>query len=152
MSEETPGDTSGLITISRQQSLFISWTTSVLLNVVVLGLFVEYSDRIVIDSFTIVIFAAVALKALLGVTFAVEHRARNFFGRRGGTINRVLSVVTTIAILFSSKFVILEVIDIIFRDDVEIDGFIPLVLLIITMIVAERVVQVVNERLSTGGR
>jgi cell division protein FtsL len=152
MSEETPGDTSGLITVSRQQSLFISWATAVLLNIVVLGLFVEYSDSIVIDSFTIAIFAAVVLKALVDVTLGLEHRARNFFRRRGGTVNRVLGIVTAMAILFSSKFVILEVIDIIFKDDVEIDGFIPLVLLIITMIVAERVVQVVYERLSAGGR
>ncbi len=147
-----PGETSGPITVSRQQSLFISWTTAVLLNIVVLGLFVEYSDRIVIDSFTIVIFTAVVLGALVAATLSLEHWTRNFFTRRGGTVSRVLGIVTAMAILFSSKFVILEVIDIIFRDHVEIDGFIPLVLLIITMIVAERVVQVVNQRLSAGGR
>lgn len=150
MSKDPRNDASSPKLISGGQSVFTSWTTEVLLNIIVLGLFVEYSDGIVIDSFTIVIFTAVVLKALLGVTFAVEHRARNFFWRRGGTINRVLGVVTMWAILFSSKFVILEIIDIIFRDDVEIDGFVPLVLLIITMIVAERAVEVVNERL--GGR
>ncbi len=152
MRKEARSDASGPKTISGGQSQFSSWTTEVLLNVIVLGLFVEYSDGIAIDSFTIMIFAAVVLKALLGVTFAVEHRARSFFVRRGGAINRVVGVVTTIAILFSSKFVILEVIDIIFRDDVDIDGFIPLVLLIITMIVANRAVEVVNERLSARGK
>ncbi len=152
MSEAMPGETSGLITISRQQSLFISWTTAALLNIVVLGLFVEYSDRIVIDSFTIVIFTAVVLGALVAATLSLEHWASNFFTRRGGTVSRVLGIVTAMAILFSSKFVILEVIDIIFRDDVEIDGFIPLVLLIITMIVAERVFQFIYQRLSVGRR
>ena len=144
-----PGDTSGPITVSRQQSLFISWTTAVLLNIVILGLFVEYSDRIVIDSFTIAIFTAVVLRALVEATLRLEHWVRDFLGKRGGTVNRFFAAW---AILFSSKFVILEVIDIIFRDDVEIDGFIPLVLLIITMIVVERVVQFVYERLSAGGR
>ncbi len=148
MSEGTSGDTSGLITISRQQSLFAPWATDVLLNIVVLGLFVEYSDSIVIDSFTIVILAAVVLKALVAATLRLEHRVRSFFRRRGGTVNKVLGIVTAIVILFSSKFVILEVIDIIFRDDVEIDGFIPLVLLIITMIAAEQVVSFIYERLS----
>ena len=152
MNEETPGGTSGLITISGQQWLFISWSTAILLNIVVLGLFVEHSDRIVIDSFTIVIFTAVVLGALVAATLSLEHRARNFITRRGGTVNRVLGIVTAMAILFSSKFVILEVIDIIFRDDVEIDGFIPLVLLIITMIVAERVFQFIYQRLSVGRR
>ena len=144
-------DTSGLITISRRQDLFMSWATAVLLNVVVLGLFVEYSDRIVIDSFTIVILAAVVLKALVAVTLRLEHRVRSFFWQRGGTVNRVLGFVTAWAILFSSKFVILEVIDIIFRDDVEIDGFIPLVLLIITMIAAEKIVSFIYQRLSADG-
>jgi hypothetical protein len=148
MSEGTPGGASGLITISRHQSLFASWATDVLLNIVVLGLFVEYSDRIVIDSFTIVILAAVVLKALVAVTLGLEHRVRNFFLRRGGTVDRLLGIVTALAILFSSKFVILEVIDIIFRDDVEIDGFIPLVLLIITMIAAEQAISFIYERLS----
>ena len=152
MSEEPSGDASGLITISRQQSLFVSWTTAVLLNIVVLALFVEYSDSIVIDSFTIVIFTAVVLGALVAVTLRLEHRARNFLTRRGGTVLRVLGIVTAMAILFSSKFVILEVIDIIFRDHVEIDGFIPLVLLIITMIAVEKIVSFIYELLSADGR
>ena len=150
MSEETPGDTSGLITITRRQDLFISWSTAILLNILVLGLFDEYSDRIAIDSFTILIFTCVVLRALVEATLRLEHWARSFFWRRGGTINRVLGVVAMWAILFSSKFVILEVIDIIFRDDVEIDGFVPLVLLITTMIVAEKAVEAASERL--GGR
>ena len=152
MRNEARNDASGPKTISSGQSLFSSWTTAVLVNIVVLGLFVEYADRIAIDSFTITIFVAVVLTALLEVTFGIEHRTRTFLKGRGGASSRVLSAVTTIAILFSSKFVILEVIDIIFRDDVDIDGFVPLVLLIITMIVAERVVRVVGERLSAGGR
>ncbi len=150
MRNEARSDASGPKTISGGQSLFISWTTAALVNIVVLGLFVEYSDRIAIDSFTITIFTAVVLTALLDITFGIEQRARTFLGRRGGAISRVLSVVATMAILFSGKFVILEVIDVIFRDDVDIDGFVPLVLLIITMIAAERVVRVVNERLSAG--
>ena len=152
MSEGTSGGTSRLVAVSRQQSLFISWATAVLLNIVVLGLFVEYSDSIVIDSFTIVILAAVVLKALVTVTLRLEHRSRNFFWQRGGTVNRVLGIVTAWGILFSSKFVILEAIDIIFRDDVEIDGFISLVLLLITMIAAEQIVSFIYERLPAGER
>lgn len=138
-----------LVATSPAQRAFTSWTTAILLNIVVLGLFAEYADGIVIDSFTIVIFAAIVLRALLAVTLVLEHRVRNFFAGRGGTAYRVLGILIAIGILFSSKFVILEVIDIIFRDHVEIRGFVPLVPLIITMIVTERIVQAIYDRLAT---
>ena len=142
------GNESAPVATSPAQQVFISWTTAILLNIVVLGLFTEYADSIVIDSFTIVIFAAIVLRALLAVTLSLEHRVRNSLAGRGGAVNRVIGVVAALAILFSSKFVILEVIDIIFRDHVDIHGFIPLVLLIITMIVTERSVQAIYDRLA----
>ncbi len=138
-----------LVATSPAQSAFTSWTTAILLNIVVLALFAEYADGIIIDSFTIVIFAAIVLRALLAVTLGLEHRVRNFFAGRGGAISRVLGILIAVGILFSSKFIILEVIDIIFRDHVEIHGFLPLVLLIITMIVTERIVQAIYDRLAT---
>ena len=52
------------------------------------------------------------------------------------------------AILFSSKFVIIELIDLIFRSRVEIDGFVLLMLLIITMIVTEQAIFFINDRLA----
>ena len=154
MAEDSPKappsdrDQPTLVATSPAQSAFTSWTTAILLNIVVLGLFTEYADSIVIDSFTIVIFAAIVLRALLAVTLRLEHGVRNFFANRGGAVNRVIGVVAAVAILFSSKFVILEVIDIIFGEHVEIHGFIPLVLLIITMILTERTVQAIYDRLA----
>jgi hypothetical protein len=126
--------------MSRRQQVFVSWTMSVLLYTVVLGLFAEHYDSIVIDSFTIVLFTAFVLKVLLEVTLAFEHHVHEFFGRLGGSAMHVLGYVTMFAILFGSKFAILEIINFIFGDEVELHGFIPLVLLIVTMIVAERAV------------
>lgn len=142
-------DQSAPVATSRAQQVFLSWTTAILLNIVVLGLFVEYSDSIVIDSFTIVISTAIVLRALLGVTLNLEHRVRNIFWRRDGLAYRTAGLVTAWAILFGSKFVILEVMNFIFRDHVQIAGFIPLILVIITMIVVERTVQAIYDRLST---
>lgn len=148
MSNEAQDDPVGSAAASRLQRLFLSWTTLILLNIVVLGLFVEYSDSIIIDSFTIVIFTAVVLKALLSITLAVEHRVRNFFWKREGLAYRVAGFLAAWAILFSSKFAILEVMNFIFRDHVEIDGFIPLILLITTIIVVEQAVQAIYNRLA----
>ena len=46
-------------TTTRRQEIFLSWTSDVLIYIVVLNLFVEYNPKIVIDSFTISIFTAI---------------------------------------------------------------------------------------------
>ena len=144
--ETHPEDTE-LVSVSRKQLQFADWMTAILLYTIVLNLFVEYVDAVIIDSFTISIFAAIVLKALLDIILRLEHRVSAYFGAREGTVNRILQVVLTFAILFLSKFVILEVIDIIFREHVELGGFIPLVAMIITMLVSERVVHLIYRRL-----
>ena len=133
---------------SRLQRLFLSWVTAILLNIVVLGLFVEYADSIIIDSFTIVILTAFVLKALLSITLALEHRVRNFFWKRDGVAYRAAGLLAAWAILFGSKFVILEAMNFIFRDHVEIDGFIPLIVLIVTMIAVEFAAETIYKRLA----
>ena len=149
MSEENKPITtnSESITITRSQNLFADWMTAVLVYTVILNLFVEYSDAFVIDSFTISVLTAIVLKAFLEMILRLEHRVATFFKAREGTFFRVLGILITFSILFFSKFVILEAIDIIFGDHVEISGFIPLVALIITMLVAELLVHKIYERL-----
>jgi len=140
-------DSTDTITITKNQKRFASWVADVLVYIVVLNLFVEYIDAIIIDSFTISILTAVALKALLDLIIGFEHRVNASFQERGGTVNKILGVVATLSILFLSKFVILEVIDILFRDHVELGGFLWIVALIIAMMATRAIVQVIYERL-----
>jgi hypothetical protein len=147
-SGKTQDDVTEATDASRLQRLFLSWMTDILLNIVVLGLFVEYFDSFTIDSFTIVIFTAFVLKALLSITLAIEHRVRNFFWQRDGLAYRAAGFLAAWVILFGSKFAILEVINFIFRDHVEIDGFVSLILLVITMILAEWTVEAIYKRLA----
>ncbi len=135
------------ITITRSQHLFTDWMTAVLVYTVILNLFVEYSDAFVIDSFTISVLTAIVLKAFLDVIIRLEHRVAAYFKALDGTFYRVLGIFLTFSILFLSKFVILEAIDIIFGDHVEISGFIPLVALIIAMLVADQLLHKIYERL-----
>ena len=62
------------VTITENQQRYMSWTSDVLVYIVVLNLFVEFVDAIVIDSFWISILTAVLLKALLDVVIRLEHR------------------------------------------------------------------------------
>ena len=138
-----------MIVINRRQERFVSWFVDILVYTVVLGLFVEYADTVVIDSFTIVILTAVLLKALLAVIVGFEHRVNDYFKQKSGTFNRVLGIASTIAILFGSKFVILEAVNIVFGDRVELGGFFMIVAIIIAMMLTGKLVELVYKRLGS---
>ena len=104
-----------------------------------IALFDEHYPSIYVETFTIALFMAIVMKALLVLVLRFEHVVSDFFKKMKQTsLVKVLSVLSAFLILFLSKFVILDILDIIFREKVEIEGFIPLVLLIITMIAVEK--------------
>jgi len=124
------------VTITRRQGIYISWAKDVLIYIVVLNLFVEYAANIVIDSFTISIFTAIVLKILLEIVFKFEHLVGDFFKARPGKVSNFLRIISMWLILFLSKFLILEVIDIIFGEHVELGKFLDVIILVITLMVA----------------
>lgn len=121
---------------SKQQLVFLSWTKDILIYTIVLNLFVEFNQKITIDSFTISIFTAIVLKILLEVILKLEHKAASKFEGY-----KVLRIIVTWVILFGSKFVILEVIDFIFGDHVNLGKFLDVILLVIAMMVAREFFQ-----------
>ena len=127
--------------ITRAQKIFLSWTKDVLIYIVVLNLFVEYNSKIVIDSFTISIFTAILLKILLEIILKFEHLVAEFFKSRPGKLSNFLRIFATWMILFFSKFLILEVVDIVFGEHVELGKFLDVILLVIALMVARGLVQ-----------
>jgi hypothetical protein len=143
---DEPADTGGsvkTVTVTFAQERFTSWASDILIYTVVLNLFVEYADAIVIDSFTISLLTAVVLKVLLDALGYVEHHTSGFFGK----IHRVLGFLSMWVVLFLSKFVILEVIDLIFGDHVELGGFIDVLALVLTLMITRELVQRLYEAL-----
>jgi len=127
------------VTITEKQSRYISWTSDVLVYIVVLNLFVEFVDAIVIDSFWISILTAVLLKALLDIVIRLEHRVGAFFDKLGGSFFKFLGIATKFLILFTSKLIILEVVNIVFGDHVELGHFIDVLALIIAMMATKAI-------------
>ena len=127
--------------ISSKQGLFLRYFTAILIDLVVLNLFVEYSDRVVIDSFTITIFAAVLLQVLLKLTIAFEHKLADFWNARPGGFSRFMRFFTAWLVLFGSKFVILEAVNIFLGDYIDFvgrfDGLLVLIAVIVAMLLAE---------------
>ena len=131
---------------TRLQMIFFSWTKDVLIYIIVLNLFVEYSPVVIIDSFTISIFTAILLKILLEIILKIEHKVAHFFKD-----NKFLRILFGWLILFGSKFIILEIINFIFGEHVELGKFLDVILLVITLILARELFQWLYHRLGKKG-
>ena len=92
--------------MSPSQQVFLSWVTELLVDIVVLNLFVEFVDTVVIDSFAISILTAVLLKLMVDAVKGFEQRASSYFAAKPGAVWRTLRIVAVWLILFLSKFVI----------------------------------------------
>ena len=129
---------------SNKQRLFMRYFTAILIDLTVLNLFVEYSDNVTIDSFTISLLAAILLQVLLKLTIAVERKVAAFFKARPGGFMKFLRFFFAWLVLFGSKFVILEALTLAFGDKVRFGGMfhgiVTLIVVIIVMLVAEEVI------------
>ena len=127
-----------------RQRLFVLFFTGTLIDLVILGLFAEYSDKVHVDSFSTMLLAAVVLQALLKLTIAVEHRVLALFKGKVGTAWTSLKFFVAWLILFGSKFVILEALTLVFGDRVRFEGLwhgiLWLIAVAVTMVVVEEVI------------
>jgi len=121
---------------TKAQLIFFSWAKDILIYIIVLNLFVEYNYNIVIDSFTISIFTAILLKILLEIVFKFEHKVSDVFKDY-----KVLRISLVWIILFGSKLLILEVVNLVFGEHVELGHFLDVIVLVIALIVARELVE-----------
>ena len=140
------------VTITRAQKTYVSWYADILIYTVVLNLFEEYSEAIRIESFTISLLTAILLKALLALVGRFEHRVHHYFEQKEGTFWKVLGFVVIFSILFLSKFLILEIVNLVFGDRVELGHFVEVVVLIVSMIIARAIADWIYRRLGTGDK
>ena len=109
-------------TPSPKQRAFLRYLTATLVDLVVLGLFVEYWEHVVAESFTVILLAAVVLQVLLKVTIIFEHKVLDWFKGKTGAWMTFLKYFCAWLILFGSKFVILEALAQAFGDKVKFLG------------------------------
>ncbi|CAH0342985.1 hypothetical protein [Rhizobium sp. CECT 9324] len=129
---------------TNRQRLIIRYLFGVLIDLVVLGLFAEFSDSVTVASFSWSLLAAILLQALLKATIAIEHHVAMFFNARQGAFMKIMRFVGAWLVLFLSKFVILEAIAFVFGDRVRFDGVlhgvVTLIIVVTVMVVAEEVI------------
>jgi hypothetical protein len=139
MRRQAPSEES--LIMSPAQARFVSWVSEVLVDIVVLNLFVEFVHTIVIDSFVISILTALLLKLMVDAVKGLEHAVSASLAAKEGAAWRPLRYVAVWLILFLSKFVILEVVNVVFGDHVELGSFIEVAGIVVTMLVANAILQ-----------
>lgn len=113
----------------------------VFVYVVVLNLAVEYLPSVISETFTLSLLTAVLLKVVLEVVLllkgAVVTRLRSARTRRA----KAASLLMLWVVAAGSKLVVLALIDLVFGDAVSLGGFIPVTLLVITLLFARATVR-----------
>ena len=145
----TTADTDDLMPIaakiySDRQRLFLLYFVGALIDLVVLGLFDEYSDKVYVDDFTTMLLASIVLQFLLKGTIKVEHWVASHFKGKAGGWWKALRFFCAWLVLFGSKFVILEALDFAFGDSVSFEGvfhgIVWLIIVVVTMVIVEELV------------
>ncbi len=123
---------------NKNQRLFIDYILFILVDLTVLNLFDEFGVHLHIESFTISLAVAALLQVLLRLTLMIEHRIAAYFKKQKGKAAKVKRIMAAWAVLFISKFVILEVIDVVFGTTVEFFSIIGFIIVVIVIVVVER--------------
>jgi hypothetical protein len=137
--------------MTSAQIRFAKALSEILVYIVVLNFFVEYVPTVVIESFTVSVVTAILLWSILRAVVGLERRVAAYFSRKTGTFPRVLRYLSVWAILFGSKFVILEVVAFVTAGRAALGHFIEVVAISLALIGAETGLRLVYRKLGRAG-
>jgi hypothetical protein len=118
----------------------------VFVYVVVLNLFVEYLPQVLSETFTLSLLTAVLLKGVLEVVVAAKNRVKARFRQASTPIGKLAAAVMLWAVLFGSKFLVLEAVGLVFGSRVSLGGFFSVTLLILVLLLSRAAVRRLLQR------
>jgi hypothetical protein len=114
---------------------------------VVLGFFNDYTSILQTTSYSTTFAVAVVMQILTYATFLLKDKTVAWFKREGAGRNKAAMLFSIWLIMFLSKFVFLGAISVIFREQVEISGFVGLLLIIVCMTLAQTLIELADRKL-----
>jgi len=118
----------------------------VFVYVVVLNLFVEYLPVVISETFTLSLLTAVLLKGVLEVVVAAKKRVVTRFRQASTPTGKVVAAFLVWAVVFGSKFLVLEVVSLVFDSRVSLGGFFSVSLLILVLLLSRAAVRRLLQR------
>ena len=122
-----------------RQARFLEMMSGVLVYAVVLGFFNDYTEMLHTGTYSVTFALAIVMQLLTYLTFRVKDRVVRLTKRHQARHTVVVRAVSIWIILFISKFVFLWVITIVFRGEVQVSGFVGLILIILTTTIATQI-------------
>lgn len=104
---------------TKRQLVFKDLFIGTLIYAVTLGFFNDYTNIVYAKSFSTIFYAAVILQMLTMLVFMLKDRALKSLADR----HKALIAFSLWLIMFSSKFIFIWVIDIVFKENININGF-----------------------------
>ena len=108
----------------------------VLVYLVVLGTFSQLFPAVISESFLLSLLTAILLKIVLELVAWVKAKAISRLRSDGGAARRAVGLVVLVLIMPGSKFLVLELVDLLFGDAVQLGGFFLVTLLIVVLMLA----------------
>lgn len=103
---------------------------------VVLNLAVEYLPAVISETFTASLLTALLLKVVLEVVVAIKDRLKARFRAATTPVGKGASALLLWLVLVGSKFVVLELVALLFGDSVSLGGFFSVTGLIVALMLA----------------
>lgn len=125
---------------NKKQELFREIVLGTLLYTVVLGFFNDYTDVIHTNSYSTTFMVAIVMEILTYLTFMLKNQVVSWFKEKQTKFKKLLMSFFIWLILFVSKFIFIEVIAFVFRDEVKISGFIGILVMVACLTIAQRLV------------
>lgn len=132
---------------SPRQQLYAETVIGTLVYSVVLGFCDDYTGLVDITSYSTLFLAAFVLQVLTWLTFRVKDLATGLVGDGDQTRHKVGRGFAIWAVMFGSKFVFIEAIDLVFGDAVEFSGFLAVLVLVAVTTILGRLGEAGYERL-----
>lgn len=118
----------------------------VLVYLVVLGTFSQLFPAVISETFLLSLLTAILLKVVLEVVAWVKSKALARIRSQGALASRIIGAVVLVLVLPGSKFLVLEIVDLLFGDAVQLGGFFLVTLLIVVLMLSRGVVRRLLDR------
>lgn len=108
----------------------------VFVYVVVLNLAAEYLPAVITETFTLSLLTALLLKVVLELVVLLKDRAKKRFKTSTSVVGKTVAALLLWGLLIGSKFVVLEMVALLFADQVQLGGFWAVTGLIFALLLA----------------
>jgi hypothetical protein len=108
----------------------------VFVYLVVLGIFIQLFPTVISETFLLALLTAVLLKVILEVVLWVKKKTVARIRSAATWPVRAINVIVLLLVMPGSKFLVLELVAVVFGDSVKLGGFFQVTALIIVLMLA----------------